>query len=141
MAVYWAYRPLNSVYIKILRMIKRQPKRFRNSGIPESISGNASLKRAVQQLPEHYNFEIYKCIWQIQLKAVSVVALQFPEGLLMFSTMIADILEEFGNVRVIIMGDVTYGACCIDDFTAKALGADFLIHYGHSWYLSNLILV
>ena len=31
-----------------------------------------------------------------------------------------------------IMGDVTYGACCIDDFSAAALGADFLVHYGHS---------
>ena len=30
------------------------------------------------------------------------------------------------------MGDVTYGACCIDDFTAEKLGADFMIHYGHS---------
>lgn len=30
------------------------------------------------------------------------------------------------------MGDVTYGACCVDDFTAKALGADLLVHYGHS---------
>lgn len=30
------------------------------------------------------------------------------------------------------MGDVTYGACCVDDFTARALGADFLVHYGHS---------
>jgi len=30
------------------------------------------------------------------------------------------------------MGDVTYGACCIDDFTARALGCDFLVHYGHS---------
>ncbi|KAG0017087.1 Diphthamide biosynthesis protein 1 [Entomortierella chlamydospora] len=30
------------------------------------------------------------------------------------------------------MGDVTYGACCIDDFTAVALGCDFLVHYGHS---------
>ena len=28
--------------------------------------------------------------------------------------------------------EVTYGACCIDDFTASSLGADFLIHYGHS---------
>lgn len=27
---------------------------------------------------------------------------------------------------------MTYGACCIDDFTAKALGADLLVHYGHS---------
>jgi len=30
------------------------------------------------------------------------------------------------------MGDVTYGACCIDDYTAVALGCDMLIHYGHS---------
>lgn len=30
------------------------------------------------------------------------------------------------------MGDVTYGACCVDDYTALALGCDMLIHYGHS---------
>ncbi|KAG5518649.1 hypothetical protein PMAC_002618 [Pneumocystis sp. 'macacae'] len=30
------------------------------------------------------------------------------------------------------MGDVTYGACCVDDYTAKALGCDLLVHYGHS---------
>lgn len=36
------------------------------------------------------------------------------------------------GVETLIMGDVTYGACCIDDFTAKALGCDFIVHYGHS---------
>jgi len=30
------------------------------------------------------------------------------------------------------MGDVTYGACCIDDYTAVALGCDMMVHYGHS---------
>ena len=30
------------------------------------------------------------------------------------------------------MGDVTYGACCIDDYTARALGCDMLVHYAHS---------
>ena len=30
------------------------------------------------------------------------------------------------------MGDVTYGACCVDDLTAKALGAQLMVHYGHS---------
>lgn len=30
------------------------------------------------------------------------------------------------------MGDVTYGACCVDDYTATALGCDMLVHYGHS---------
>lgn len=116
-------------------MMKREPlKRFKSFAIPDSITSNASLQKVVEQLPSNYNFEIFKTIWQIELKKVQVVALQFPEGLLMFSTMIADILQEFAKVKVIIMGDVTYGACCIDDYTAKALGADFLIHYGHSWY-------
>lgn len=30
------------------------------------------------------------------------------------------------------MGDVMYGACCVDDFSAAALGAELLVHYGHS---------
>ena len=30
------------------------------------------------------------------------------------------------------MGDVTYGACCIDDYTARALECDLLVHYAHS---------
>ena len=30
------------------------------------------------------------------------------------------------------MGDVTYGACCVDDYSARRLGADFMVHYGHS---------
>ena len=30
------------------------------------------------------------------------------------------------------MGDATYGACCVDDYTATALGCDLLVHYGHS---------
>ena len=39
---------------------------------------------------------------------------------------------RFADVETVIMGDVTYGACCVDDFTARALGCDFMVHYGHS---------
>jgi len=35
-------------------------------------------------------------------------------------------------METLIMGDVTYGACCIDDYTARALGCDLLVHYAHS---------
>ncbi|XP_023575810.1 2-(3-amino-3-carboxypropyl)histidine synthase subunit 1 isoform X2 [Octodon degus] len=55
-----------------------------------------------------------------------------PEGLLLFACTIVDILERFTEAEVMVMGDVTYGACCVDDFTARALGVDFLVHYGHS---------
>merc|ERR1712185_160699 len=60
------------------------------------------------------------------------VALQLPEGLLLYACAIADILERFAGVETVIMGDVTYGACCVDDLSAAALGVDLLVHYGHS---------
>lgn len=37
-----------------------------------------------------------------------------------------------GATHVLVMGDVAYGACCVDDFSARAMGAHFLVHYGHS---------
>jgi len=61
-----------------------------------------------------------------------MVALQMPEGLQMFACLISDIIERFTDSLTVIMGDVTYGACCIDDYTALALGCDMLVHYGHS---------
>jgi diphthamide synthase subunit DPH2 len=41
-------------------------------------------------------------------------------------------LPRFTDALTVIMGDVTYGACCIDDYTAVALGCDMMVHYGHS---------
>ena len=54
----------------------------------------------------------------------------------MYSCTLSDLFETFAHVETWILGEVTYGACCVDDFTAKALGCDFLIHYGHSCLIS-----
>ena len=45
---------------------------------------------------------------------------------------------RFTDALTVIMGDVTYGACCIDDYTAVALGCDMLVHYGHSCLSASL---
>ncbi|KAM7139763.1 2-(3-amino-3-carboxypropyl)histidine synthase subunit 1 isoform 2-T2 [Macrochelys suwanniensis] len=100
--------------------------------IPEAILTNKELQEAAGALPSNYNFEIYKTVWRIQQAEAKKVALQMPEGLLMFACTIADIIERFTGAEVVVMGDVTYGACCVDDYTARALGADFMVHYGHS---------
>lgn len=100
--------------------------------IPELLLNDPKLQAAISVLPKNYNFEIPKTVWKIQEMKAKIVALQMPEGLLMFSTTIADIIKEFTGADSIIMGDVTYGACCIDDLTASALGVELLIHYGHS---------
>mmetsp|Transcript_4447 Transcript_4447/g.10131 ORF Transcript_4447/g.10131 Transcript_4447/m.10131 type:complete len:614 (-) Transcript_4447:950-2791(-) len=99
------------------------------------------------------------------------IALQMPEGLLLYATVLSDVLqrlvaatnkaptgnssnnsnsttttttsEDYNNnnnnndqqqprLRVSVLGDVTYGACCVDDLGARALGCDLLVHYGHS---------
>jgi 2-(3-amino-3-carboxypropyl)histidine synthase len=84
-------------------------------------------------LPANYSFEIHKTIHRIRTLEAKRVALQMPEGLLLFATTISDILTQFcPGTETLIMGDVTYGACCIDDYTARALNCDLLVHYAHS---------
>ena len=132
------------------RIIKRSSKGGISSRqtIPSVIVDNPALRKAIStSLPSDYEFEIPKTIWRIQQSQCRHVALQLPEGLLLYSCIIADILktyawigcsssqkddEEKEELQISILGDVTYGACCIDDLGAKALGADLLVHYGHS---------
>lgn len=122
-------------------IVKAKPKRVfkskaRLNRIPQSLLDDPELQKAIAELPNNYNFEIYKTIWRIKELKAKRVALQMPEGLLIYSMIISNIVERFTDADTVIMGDVTYGACCIDDYTAKALGADFLVHYGHSCLIS-----
>ncbi|KAG1753798.1 putative diphthamide synthesis protein-domain-containing protein [Suillus paluster] len=100
--------------------------------IPDEILSDALLNQAIKQLPANYSFEIHKTVHHARKNKAKTVALQMPEGLQMFACAIADIIECFTDALTVIMGDVTYGACCVDDYTAVALGCDMLVHYGHS---------
>ncbi|KAL7471546.1 hypothetical protein ACHAXS_011840 [Conticribra weissflogii] len=123
--------------------------------IPAHIRNNSQLHHVISTtLPRDYEFEIPKTIWRIEKARARHVALQLPEGLLMYASTIGDILVNFSYrfrpaaeegreggtgpapPRAIeslsVLGDVTYGACCIDDLSARALGCDLLVHYGHS---------
>jgi 2-(3-amino-3-carboxypropyl)histidine synthase len=77
---------------------------------------------------------VHKTVWRLRRAKTRSLALQFPEGLLLFATTLADIFQTHcpSVEDVVILGDVTYGACCVDDYTAASLGCDFLVHYGHS---------
>ncbi|KAJ5599106.1 2-(3-amino-3-carboxypropyl)histidine synthase subunit 1 [Penicillium hetheringtonii] len=86
--------------------------------VPPEILNDPEIQAAIELLPKNYSFEIPKTIHR---------------GLLIFATTISDILTQFcPGIETLIMGDVTYGACCIDDYTARALGCDLLVHYAHS---------
>ncbi|KAE9375910.1 hypothetical protein N431DRAFT_333137 [Stipitochalara longipes BDJ] len=101
--------------------------------VPPEILNDPDINAAIALLPPNYSFEIHKTIHRIRINGSKRVALQMPEGLLLFATTISDILTQFcPGIETLIMGDVTYGACCIDDYTARALGCDLLVHYAHS---------
>ncbi|XP_075651179.1 2-(3-amino-3-carboxypropyl)histidine synthase subunit 1 [Castanea sativa] len=109
------------------------PKRFVKNQIPDSILNDPALNAAIALLPSNYNFEVHKCVWRVLSTGAKRLALQLPEGLLMYSLVLSDIFTSFASIsHCFVLGDVTYGACCVDDLAASALGADLLIHYGHS---------
>eukprot|EP01059_Diplonema_ambulator_P022921 TRINITY_DN3827_c0_g1_i2.p1 TRINITY_DN3827_c0_g1~~TRINITY_DN3827_c0_g1_i2.p1 ORF type:complete len:411 (+),score=76.16 TRINITY_DN3827_c0_g1_i2:439-1671(+) len=118
---------------------KAKPKRVIAKGrgaVPAEVLEDPVLNKMAAELPGHYTFEIHKTVWRVKEAGAKRVALQFPEGLLLFAPVIAAILEKTVGCECVILGDVTYGACCVDDWAAKALGADFLVHYGHSCLIS-----
>ena len=94
------------------------------------------LQKVVEEsgLPKAYSFEIDKTVQRIASLKASHVALQMPEGLLLYATVLADALKRLAPSLqdVSILGDVTYGACCVGDLDAQALGCQLLVHYGHS---------
>ena len=73
-------------------------------------------------LPENYSFQIAKTIHRARETNVTRIALQFPEGLILYATTISNIIWRHTKVAsTLILGNVTYGACCIDDLSAKKL--------------------
>ena len=128
--------PIEDLYVSNLvvrdKTKSKKPARVLGGRIPQEILSDEKLNQAIKTLPSNYSFEIHKTIWHVRKNSSTCVALQFPEGLLMYACVISDIINKFTGVETLILGDVTYGACCVDDFTARALGADMLVHYGHS---------
>ncbi|KAK3630408.1 Diphthamide biosynthesis protein 1 [Elasticomyces elasticus] len=118
---------------------KRRTARALNN-VPDDILHDVAINEAIALLPSNYNFELHKTIHRIRTSESKKIALQMPEGLLMFATTISDILIQFcPGTSTLIMGDVTYGACCIDDYTARALGCDLLVHYAHSCLIPSTV--
>lgn len=107
--------------------------------IPDSILKDEFLNSLIESsLPKNYNFEIHKTIWKIEQTQSKRVLLQLPEGLIRFGAILVDILSGYfrendeSKVDIITMGDLTYGACCIDDYLAESMGCDLIVHYAHS---------
>jgi 2-(3-amino-3-carboxypropyl)histidine synthase len=79
-----------------------------------------------------HDFEIDRIIKIIKERGYRVIGLQLPEGLKDSATEIADAIKDKSGCDVVVSADPCYGACDLADDSMKRIGADALIHFGHS---------
>ena len=80
---------------------------------------------------KHFDFEEERVKQEILRLGAKRVLIQLPEGLKPEAPRIAKPVEKLG-VLPIISADPCYGACDLATAEAESLGADLIIHYGHS---------
>jgi 2-(3-amino-3-carboxypropyl)histidine synthase len=81
--------------------------------------------------------DLGKAAEEIKKRKAKTVALQVPEGL---KTRLAAIVKEIeGKTGATVFSflDPCFGACDAADEKAKALGADLLLHFGHTQFLGQ----
>ncbi|XP_015926252.1 2-(3-amino-3-carboxypropyl)histidine synthase subunit 2 [Parasteatoda tepidariorum] len=92
----------------------------------------SSNEQRPESVPLDDMHEIEKCANWIKNKGFSKVALQFPDSLLGDAASVALKLEDLTNKEIFILGDTSYGSCCVDEVAAEHVSADAIIHFGHA---------
>ncbi|TDH68432.1 hypothetical protein CCR75_007666 [Bremia lactucae] len=80
-------------------------------------------------------YDIARTVDQIRWGGYTKIALQFPDSLLPDAPEVQQELknELLGQYeRVFVLGDTSYGSCCVDEVAAQHLLADCIVHYGRS---------
>uniref|UniRef100_A0A336M9T5 2-(3-amino-3-carboxypropyl)histidine synthase subunit 2 n=1 Tax=Culicoides sonorensis TaxID=179676 RepID=A0A336M9T5_CULSO len=76
--------------------------------------------------------ELRKCVKWIKSNDFRNVCLQFSDELLVYSTQITAEIKLASEANVFILGDTSYGSCCVDEIAASHIQADAIIHFGHA---------
>ena len=89
--------------------------------------------------PESADFDVYYDIAyvaeQLRTNHFRCIALQFPDSLLPDAPRVQMELTERlqGEMeRIFVLGDTSYGSCCVDEVAAQHLQADCIVHFGRS---------
>ncbi|CAH0480882.1 unnamed protein product [Peronospora belbahrii] len=80
-------------------------------------------------------YEIARIVEQICRGGYKKIALQFPDSLLPDASKVQQKLKDrlVGQwERVFVLGDTSYGSCCVDEVAAQHLVADCIVHFGRT---------
>lgn len=79
-----------------------------------------------------FKYEVKRAIAWICENRFKKVALQFPDEMLVDSVKVTLALQASVPAELFILGDTSYGSCCVDEVAAEHILADAIIHFGHS---------
>uniref|UniRef100_A0A8D0DYM6 2-(3-amino-3-carboxypropyl)histidine synthase subunit 2 n=1 Tax=Salvator merianae TaxID=96440 RepID=A0A8D0DYM6_SALMN len=75
-------------------------------------------------------YELERATTFVSNNGFTKVALQFPDELLPDSSTVAARMEEATGAKMYILGDTSYGSCCVDEVAAEHVSAEAIVHYG-----------
>jgi len=80
-------------------------------------------------------FDLPKLVSKIRKKKAKIVAIQVPEGMKQQLLSLAAEIGQKAKVKAVAFVEPCFGACDAKDNEAKELGADLLVHFGHTQFL------
>ena len=86
-------------------------------------------KTSVVDVESYYEIEATAA----KLRQYKRIALQFPDDLLQDAGAVVKALQqrcEAQDLQLFVLGDTSYGACCVDEVAAEHVDADCIVHYG-----------
>ncbi|XP_061860043.1 2-(3-amino-3-carboxypropyl)histidine synthase subunit 2 [Colius striatus] len=100
-----------------------------------SSAAEAALRREVAPAPAARRdlggfYEMGRAAAFVRAGGFRKVALQFPDELLADAAAVAAEMEAATGAEMYVLGDTTYGSCCVDEVAAEHVGAEAVLHYG-----------
>lgn len=77
-------------------------------------------------------FEIHRCMDFVNNNNFKNVVLQFPDELMNYSKHVFEMISKGTSANCFILGDTSYGSCCVDEVAASHVNGDAIIHFGQS---------
>ncbi len=84
-----------------------------------------------------YDLEEERVTEEIRRRGAKRVLVQLPNGLRPTAFALAENLTRLSGAEILLSGDSCYGACDVALSQAEAVGADLIVHYGHSGMLED----
>ncbi|CAI9728870.1 2-3-amino-3-carboxypropylhistidine synthase subunit 2-like [Octopus vulgaris] len=98
----------------------------------KDVSEESSLHSPTSSTTLIEKYELARCLQWITNNGFQRVSLQFPDECLVDSAAITAWLDGNVSGKVFVLGDTSYGSCCVDEVSAQHYTADSIIHFGYT---------